>query len=303
MTDLVDIDLNLLVSLDAILTTRSVTTAATKLGLSKPAMSHALNRIRRLLGDEVLVRSGKEWVLTERARSLEEPLDELLASITRLVVPQRTFSPEKLDREFRIHTTDLVLSMLGVAIGHALAEAAPSASLRFMPVLPDEIAALRGDVDLGIGVFANLPHDLRKQRLFDDKFCCVVRRDHPSVETTISLKHYASLHHVLVAPRGRPGSAADEALGKLHHHRRVTRTMPFFLAALHCVSETDCIATISLRLARTHAERFGLRIVEPPLDLPKFVVEQIWHPRLETDLAHAWLRKLIARVAHGLPKL
>lgn len=303
MPDLADIDLNLLVSLDAILSTRSVTTAATKIGLSKPAMSHALNRIRRLLGDEILVRSGKDWVLTERARSLEQPVDELLASIAQIVVPQRAFVPEKLEREFRIHTTDLVLSMLGVPIGHALAEAAPNAGLRFMPVLPDDIAALRGDVDLGIGMFAKLPHDLRKQRLFEDRFCCVVRRGHPRVSGKIALKQYAAMHHVLVAPRGQPGSAADAALGRLHQHRRVTRTMPFFLAALHCVSETDCIATISIRLARTHAERFQLQIIEPPLELPKYVVEQVWHPRLETDPAHAWLRKLIARTAHTLPNL
>jgi DNA-binding transcriptional LysR family regulator len=259
--------------------------------------------MRSLLGDEILVRSGKDWVLTERARSLAEPLDTLLSSITRLLVANTPFEPSRLDREFCIHTTDLVLSVVGAAIGHAMSEAAPNASLRFMPVVAHDVSALRDDVDLGIGYFSNLPQELRKQRLFTDRFCCVVRANHPDVGGKLSLKQYAAMHHVLVSPRGLPGGAADEALARLATHRRVTRTLPFFFAALHCVSETNCIATLSLRLARAHAERFGLQIIKPPLELPGYTIEQVWHPRLETDPAHAWMRRLIARVAHGLPPL
>jgi DNA-binding transcriptional LysR family regulator len=302
VTKLFDIDLNLLVSLDAILTTHSVTAAAARVRLSKPAMSHALNRIRTLLGDEILVRSGKQWILTERARTMAGPLAEILGAMSRLVFASE-LEIATLAREFRIHTTDHVLSILGIPIGRAVGGEAPNVDLRFLPVLPDDVAALRDDVDLGIGVFPDLPVEFRKQKLFEDRFCCVVRRDHPQVRGRVTLKQYTSMHHVLVAPRGRAGGVADHALAQLGERRRVARALPYFLAALHCVAESDCVATISVRLARAHAERFGLQIVKPPIDLPPFDIEQIWHPRVEGDPAHAWLRRLVATVAHGLPRV
>jgi len=293
-----EIDLNLLVSLDAILTTRSVTAAATKVRLSKPAMSHALGRIRTLLGDEILVRSGKQWILTERARSLAGPVADLLATTSRLLFPAGPFDPATLQRDFRIHTTDHVISILGVAIGRAVSRDAPHAGLRFLPVLPDDISSLRADVDLGIGVFPDLPPEFRKQKLFDDKFCCVARHDHPTIQNRVTLAQYTAIDHVLVAPRGKAGSTADHALAELGERRRVTRSVPYFLVALQCVSESDCIATISHRLATAHAERFGLQILKPPLELPSYAIDQIWHPRLETDPAHVWLRRLISRTAN-----
>jgi DNA-binding transcriptional LysR family regulator len=130
-----------------------------------------------------------------------------------------------------------------------------------------------------------------------------VRRDHPQVRDRLTLKQYTTMHHVLVAPRGRAGGAADQVLATLGEQRRVTRALPYFLAALHCVSESDCVATISVRLARTHAERFGLQIFKPPIDLPPYDIDQIWHPRVEADPAHIWLRRLVASVARGIAKM
>lgn len=303
MPKLSEIDLNLLISLDAILATGSVTAAAERIGLSKPAMSHALGRIRALLGDEVLVRSGKQWILTERARAMAAPLAAILAQATALISSDRPFDPAELRREFRIHTTDHVLTILGVAVEQAIAQAAPGVDLRFLPVLPDDVAPLRDDVDLGIGVFPELPPELRKQALFEDRFCCVVRSDHPQVRGRLTLKQYTSMSHVLVAPRGRAGSTADAALAALGERRRISLAVPYFLAALHCVAESDCVATISVRLARVHAERFGLQVLRPPLDLPPYRIDQIWHPRVEDEPAHAWMRRLIAGAARAIPKL
>jgi DNA-binding transcriptional LysR family regulator len=299
--NLAEVDLNLLVSLDAILATRSVTAAAAKVGLSKPAMSHALSRIRDVLGDEILVRSGKDWILTDRARSLVEPLAAVLQTTSALLFPDRALDLRTLDREFRIHTTDHVLSILGVPVGHVIGVEAPNVALRFLPVLPDDVRTLRDDVDLGIGVFPELPPEFRKQALFEDRFCCVVRRGHPQISAKISMKQYTSVHHVLVAPRGRPGATVDDALGTLGERRKISRSVPYFLAALHLVAESDCIATISLRLAHAHADRFQLQIVKPPLELPPYTIDQVWHPRVEADPAHVWLRRAIARVAHQLP--
>jgi DNA-binding transcriptional LysR family regulator len=295
------IDLNLLAPLDAVLATESVTAAAERVGLSKPAMSHALHRIRELLGDEILVRSGKHWVLTARATALREPLRELLRATRALLLDRGELDLGSLAREFRIHTTDHVLSILGVAVGREVAREAPNVTLRFLPVQPDDVPELRGDVDLGIGVFPELPPEFRKQKLFEDQFCVIARRGHPVVRGRITLKQYTQLHHLLVAPRGKPGSAADHALTAAGERRRVLRTVPSFFAALHCVAESDCIATISARLARAHADRFELQIARPPLELPAYAIDQIWHPRVETDPAHVWLRRLIARIAHALP--
>ncbi len=304
VTNLSDIDLNLLVSLDAILTTRSVTTAAARVRLSKPAMSHALARIRALLGDEILVRAGRQWILTERAQAMAAPLAELLGATRRLLAEDRPFDPATLVREFRIHTTDHVLSILGIPIGRAVGQVAPRVDLRFLPVLPDDIAPLRDNVDLGIGVFPDAPPEFRTQKLFEDRFCCIVRRDHPQVRGgKLTLAQYAAMHHVLVAPRGLPGGTVDRALAGLGERRRVTRALPYFLSALQCVSESDCVATLSVRLARTHAERFGLQIVKPPLELPPYDIHQIWHPRLEADPGHMWLRRLVMAVAKKLPAM
>jgi DNA-binding transcriptional LysR family regulator len=298
-----DVDLNLLVSLDAILATRSVTVAAQRLALSKPAMSHALRRIRTLLGDEVLVRSGKDWVLTARARGLAAPVAALLQT-TASLLHDDALDLATLDREFKIHTTDHVLSILGVRVGREVGVQAPSVALTFLPVQADDVRELRNDVDLGIGVFPSLPPEFRKQALFTDRFCCVLRRGHPLARgKRLTLRQYTAMHHVLVAPRGRPGGTADHALAELGERRRVTRSVPYFLSALHCVAESDCIATISLRLAQAHAKRFGLAIVKPPLELPAYTIEQVWHPRVDADPSHAWLRRLIAHVAHALPAL
>jgi DNA-binding transcriptional LysR family regulator len=300
---LADIDLNLLVALDAIIATCSVGAAAARLGLSKPATSHALARVRSMLGDQVLVRSGKEWILTDRARALRAPLSELLRSTSALLFPERALDLATLDREFRVHTTDHVLSVLGVGIGSALAAEAPNVALRFLPVLPDDVTMLRDDIDLGIGVFPKLPPEFRKQALFADRFCCVARADHPSVRGKLTLKQFTALHHVIVAPRGRPGGSVDSALGELGERRKVMRALPYFLVALQCVAESDCIATISLRLARLHATRFGLQVVKPPLDLPAYTIDQVWHPRVEGDPAHEWFRRAIARIGQAMPEL
>ena len=117
----------------------------------------------------------------------------------------------------------------------------------------------------------------------------------------LTLKQYTSMHHVLVAPRGRPGGTADHALAALGERRRVTRSVPYFLTALECVAGSDCIATISLRLAQAQAKRFGLVIVKPPIDLPPYSIDQVWHPRVDGDPVHAWLRRLIADIARELP--
>jgi DNA-binding transcriptional LysR family regulator len=291
------VDLNLLAVLDAILQTGSVGRAAERVGITKPAMSHALARLREQVGDPILVRAGQEWHLSERAAAMREPVAEVAEKARSYLSRAATFDPLESTREFRIHATDHMLALLGTGIGAALAKRAPGCSLRFLPISGDDASPLRGGLtDLALGVFPDLPPEFRTQSLFEERFACVVRKGHPRVDGKMTLKCFLAMKHVLVAPRGRAGSPVDEALAERGHRRNVTRFVPYFVVALDLVSRTDCVLTISERLAAAYAERFGLQVLKPPIPLPSYSLSQVWHPRVDADPSHRWLRRLVVRV-------
>jgi DNA-binding transcriptional LysR family regulator len=297
------VDLNLLAVLDAILQTRSVSRAADRVGITKPAMSHALARLREQTGDPVLVRTGKEWHLTERAASMRDRVHELAEGVRAVLDKEADLDPRTSTREMRVHATDHVVSLLGTDLGAALSHEAPNAALRFLPIQVDDVGPLRaGEVDLAIGVFSALPPELLTQALFTERFACVVRRGHPRVRGKLPLKTFLDLHHVLVAPRGRSGSTVDQALSERGLSRRVTRFVPYFLSALDLVSRSDCVVTVSERLALAYADRFALQVLKPPVVLPAYTIAQVWHPRLDADPTHRWFRRLVARCASKLPR-
>jgi DNA-binding transcriptional LysR family regulator len=291
------VDFNLLPVLDAILRTQSVSKAAALVGLSKPAASHALSRVRAQLGDPILVRAGQRWVLTERARAIAVRVRAAVVEAQSVLSAERPFEPKSLRREFRIHATDHMLSLLGLQLGHAVTELAPQVSLRFLPLEDDEAAALRGHIDLALGVFHGLPPELRTQTLFDDRYACVVRNGHSTVRGKISLEQYLALRHVVIAPHGASAHLVDTALSDHKLVRRAVRWVPYYTSALEFVSASDCIATMSERLARHHATRFELQVLTPPFELPTCAGAQVWHPRLEAEPAHIWLRQLVAKIA------
>jgi len=295
------VDLNLLAVLDAILQTGSVRRAAEQVGITKPAMSHALSRLREQVGDPVLVRAGQEWHLSERAIAMRDHVREVAEKAKGLLSREAAFDPAKSGREFRIHATDHMLALLGTGIGAALAREAPACSLRFLPIQGDDASPLRGgQIDLALGVFPDLPPEFRTQALFQERFACVVRKGHPRVEGKMNLKCFLEMKHVLVAPRGRSGSTVDTALAARGLARKVTRFVPYFVVALDLVSRTDCVLTVSERLATAYAERFGLQVLKPPIALPAYTICQVWHPRVDADPSHRWLRRLVVQVAAEL---
>lgn len=295
------IDLNLLAVLDAVLQTESVGRAAERVGISKPAMSHALARLRSRVGDPILVRAGKDWRLTERALAMRERVRDLAEGARGVLDREPTFDPATSERGFTIHATDHTTALLGTEIGRLIGEEAPSVSLRFLPILPDDVSPLRaGDVDLALGVFPNLPPELRKQALFQERYACVVRRGHPLVDGKLTLKSFLSMKHVLVAPRGRAGGRVDSVLAERGLSRRVTRMVPYFVVALDLVSRSDCIVTISERLAQRYAPSFDLQVLRPPIPLPSYTISQIWHPRVDRSRAHVWLRRCVVRAASAI---
>src|SRR5688500_15081447 len=265
-------DLTLLIALYALLQDVNVSRAAARVGLSTPAMSHALSRLRKQLGDPLLVRAGQRMVMTPRAADMRDRVHALAGEALGVMRPAPVTDIKRLERSFRIKASDMILCVLGPAFDR-LARVAPGVSFHVMPPQFEEPALLRdGTIDLAIGVYdyapySDLPTDLRIQQLFVDPFTCVARKDHPSVGRTLTLQQYVELEHVQIAPRGQPGGYVDELLAAQGHKRRIARAMPYFIAALALVAETDYILTVSSELARRLAEPLGLKIVQPPRSL------------------------------------
>lgn len=297
---LASVDLNLLVALEALLREGSVTKAGRLMGLSTPAMSHALARLRTQLDDPLLVRAGRGMVLTPRAVALRPRLQALLAEVDGVLSPSRPFEPARLERTFRIHATDHVLTVLGTALDGLVRREAPAVTLQFLPNSPDDGGLLReGSVDLAVGVYVDLPPELRTRKLFTDRFVCVVRKGHPQVGRTLTLEQFLALEHLQVAPRGKPGGYVDTMLAVRNQRRRVARTVPYFLAGLRLVEESDYVLTISERLAKAVAPWLKLKLLPPPLPLEPYTLTLLWHPREDADPAHRWLRDAFVRAARA----
>lgn len=295
------IDLNLLVVLQALIAERSVTRAAERIGLSQPAMSHALARLRRALDDPLLVRTPRGMEPTPRARAMAEPLDRALEDLARAVAPTAKFDPTRARRRLRVATDDYLELILMPKLLARLWREAPRIDIRVTSAgrqSGNDLAEGRVDMIIDpVSAFESLP-GAYSQRIFDERFVCIVRKDHPMVGKRLSLDTFVALPHALVSPAGRPGGIVDTALAKLGLSRRVAIQVPHFVVAPEIVRQTDVILTVGERIAR--ADREGLRILEPPLALPGFTVSTIWHERNHADPAHVWFRSMIADVAKSL---
>lgn len=292
------IDLNLLVVLRSLLRERHVTRAASAVGLSQSATSHALARLRELCGDPLLVRRGKSFELTPRAARLLPILERGLSDLQAVVSAEPGFDPTTARRVFTLAMADYQLAVLLAPLLRELERVAPNVDLSVV-AFPNLAEMLEdGSVDLALVSRAQFSGPFPIQDLFSDGFVCAVRMDHPRVKTRLSLDTYVSLRHVVVAPSGTPGSLVDTELARRGIRRRVAVRVSSFLVAPLVVAETDLVATLPARLARREAPHYGLRLLPPPLPLPEFTLAMAWHPRLEHDPAQRWLRDFVARVSH-----
>ena len=290
------IDLNLLVVLRALLQERHVTRAASQVGLSQSATSHALSRLRELCKDPLLVRRGRKLELTPRALRLLPSLERGLSELRSVVTAEPPFEPKTTRKLFTLGMADYAQGVLLTPLLSELEQRAPNVDLSAVtfPNLAELLDA--GAVDLAVVVTGSMPATFSSQKLFSDRFMSMVRSGHPSVKRKLTLDGYLALRHVLVAPGGAPGSIVDTELERRGLKRRVALVVSSFLVAPIVVSETDFISTAPERLARRMAERFALRLIEPPLRLPRFAFSLAWHPRLDHDSAHQWLRSVITEV-------
>ena len=291
-------DLGLLVALDALLQEGSVTGAARRMGLSTPALSHALARVRERLGDPILVRSGRGMLLTPRALALKAPVHLAVSEARRVLEPERPFVASELDRTFIVHASDYVLTVLGPTVDRLLREQAPRVSVRFVPNTLDDAALLRDEgSDLAVGIYGDLPQEMRSRSLLTDRFVCVVRKGHPAASARFTLAQFVELPHVQVAPRGQPGGYIDDVLRERGLSRTVRRAVPYFLTALQLVAETDYALTISERIARRYERSLELAVLEVPLKLRPYALSLLWHPRVDSDAGHRFLREVFLRAA------
>ncbi len=295
-------DLNLLRTLDALLASGSVTGAAERLHLSVPATSHALARLRDLIGDPLLVRAGRRLVPTPRAEALREPVAQWMAQAAMLVQAPRTPDLADTERTFVVRAPDSFAIAFGGALGTALAAAMPRAQLCFVTETYDDAGALRdGRVDLDIGPFRPREPEIEVVDLFPQALIAVVRAGHPFAARPATARRYAAQAHVDVQRRAGSPSVVDDALAGLGLARRVVLTVAHASAAPVVAARTDFVATLSERLARAMAPGLGLALV-PLAFLPRGeTVVMAWHPRHATDAAHAWLRRQVpaAIVAAG----
>lgn len=301
---LTSLDLNLLVVLDALLETRSVKDAAGRVALSPSATSHALTRLRGQLEDPLLVRAGKEMLLTPRAARLAPRVRAALEGLERALDPEEALDPGRLERTFELAATDLVELVLIRPLSTRLARESPGVNLYCRRMSAEVTTQLRiGGCDLALGVTQGLPDDIHSEVLYRDRFVCLLRRGHPALNRRWTAERYAALEHVLVSPRGGGRGVVDALLARHGLKRRVARTVSSFMVAPHLVAETDYVLTISERIAEPIAQRLGMVPRKPPIELEGYSVVMYWHRRHEEDPVHAWLRDELRRTPPEAPPL
>ena len=291
-------DLNLLIALDALLETGSVTAAAQRLHRSTPAMSHTLARIREMVGDPILVRAGRSLVPTPRALELMEPVNRLLAQANELLAHGRDANRlAAVKRTFVIRAPDGIPVVFGAALAAALEETMPAARLQFLPEGHSDVSALReGRIDLDIGSFRGRHPEIEVEVLSEQKLVGAVRAGHPLLQGRLTAKRYAAQRHVTVTLRQGETSPVDAALEEENLARFVALQVPSAYGALVVASRSQLVATVPERTARTMRAGFGLDLFELPLQVPTVSTVMAWHPRHGNDAAHAWLRDCLKRV-------
>jgi DNA-binding transcriptional LysR family regulator len=295
-------NLNHLVVLDALLAERSVSRAGRRLGLSQPAVSNALAQLRAALGDPLFVRSGAGMIPTDRALALAEPVRGALASLESALAPDAGFDPAQARRTFVLATTDFAAFVLLPALLARLSREAPGVRLLVTAWpyhrVPPTLAS--GEVDLMIGFYERVPPGHAHARLLEDRFVCVVRRDHPRVRQRMTLATYLRLGHVLVSQEPNAPGVVDTVLAKRGLTRDVVLRLSHFLLVPHVIAGSDLVAALSERVARPFAELgLPLRLLPMPIAVPVGYVGMAWHERTASSRAHAWLRDVIADVARG----
>lgn len=294
MADIKGVDLNLLKALDALMETRSVTRAAERLGLSQPAVSGMLLRLREAFGDPLFLRGQRGVIPTPRAEALAIPLRRALIDIQALLVPE-VFDPAKAAMTVTVAATDYAQKAVLSPLICALRQEAPDIRIAIRPVELSTLAQSmeRGTLDMALITPQMALETMRSRVLFEERYVFVMRQGHPASDAPIDLDRFCALDHALMSHDGSQFlGATDAALAERGRSRRVVAVAPSFLVLIDLVRGSDLVAMVPSRLV---SDASGLTIQEPPIDVPGFTKILTWHERLQSDPAQKWLREMIAR--------
>lgn len=286
-------DFNLLVTLDVLLSEGSVAGAARRLRLSPSAMSRALARLREVTGDPLLVRAGRRLVPTPRALELRGQVGTIVEGARMILRPAEKLDLATLERRFVLRTSEGFVETFGPRLVARIREEAPGVTLQFVAKPDKESAPLReGEVDVETGVIdTTTAPEMRAMPLFEDRWIGVARDGHPVLEARVTLDRYGAAEHVQILRRGLHSSEVDEAARTAGAERRVGLIVNGFASAIALARDTDLIATVPER--HTAGLRRGVSTFVLPFAISGFTVSMLWHPRMDGDLAHRWLRSCL----------
>ncbi|MFD6157727.1 LysR family transcriptional regulator [Nocardia sp. NPDC060256] len=291
------LDLNLLTALDALLEEGSVAGAADRLHLTAPAVSRALGRIRRVMGDEILVRTGRTMTPTPRALAVREQVHALVQQAQLVLSTEHDLDLATLDRTFTLKWHDAVANTIGPELLAAVRAQAPGVRLRLLAETDADTDELRhGHVDLEIGSNPPVSADIRHDVMARDRLVVAVPADHPA--GTFTIENYVAAEHITVSRRGRLHDPIDDLLQARGLTRRVVATVPTVAAALRFVQRGALVATVPERMTGAVAAELGLRLVPLPLAPISIPVIAAWHQRYDGDRAHSWLREQLRAAIH-----
>ena len=308
------VDLNLLVYLDVLLRECNVTRAAEELGISQPAMSNSLRRLRDLFGDPILVRTSDGMTPTDRALELQPMVRRVLSAAEQAILPKTEFNPMESSRIFRIMASDYTESTLLPVLLRELRKQAPNIRLDIMT--PSDVSfhdVERGKVDMVINRFDSLPQSFHQVHLWDDSFSCVMSSNNP-VKDNWNLQSYLSSKHIWVSKTGMGVGVGmtpddvqrlgwvDEALSKQGVKRDISLFTRHYQVALLLAEQDDLIVTIPSMSAKSIAGSDRVVILEPPFEIERMRLKMVWSPLLQHDPGHKWLRQLIKSVSVELLK-
>lgn len=295
------IDLNLLVIFDAVMTELNVTRASEQLHMTQPAVSNALKRLRAILNDELLIKVPSGVSPTKKATEIWLTIRDPLSQIRQTIQPS-AFEPENSTAIFTLSMADYAASLLIPPIILHLEHSAPNVDMRVIPNTNINAPELleRGEVDIAIGVFPNCGLRFRTHTLLTETYVCAMRYDHPLVKNKLTLEKFAQAKHLLISLTGEANGFVDRVLEEKRLKRRIALTVNQFALAPVVVANSDLICTLATRTAKNCLLKDQLHLTPLPLDLEPTIIKMMWHERHHQDPAHAWLRSLLIEICQSL---
>ncbi len=294
------LDLNLLIALDVLITEASVTKAAERLDLSQSAMSYSLKKLRNILHDDILIRTSREMEATPYARQISDRVRQILVEIQATLLEKEAFNPASAKETFRIAASDYVESTIGINLLQQLTKTAPGIKIRISNLDKETVMDALDDNSIDLVINAKLP--LKnwhiEQNLYQEEFVCVFRGDDSIAE--ISLTDYLERSHILVSLRDDFEGAYDEILELQQQSRQVMWSTTHFMTVPFLLANSDCMALLPKRMAQQCAKAMNLKILPPPIPIEEFTVSMVWHQRNNNNLSHQWLRQQIVNAVREI---